>query len=47
VSFDAITLCITSQRVFLVVVTVYFVIDSPEICGYTLVPVKWPRPLLY
>jgi hypothetical protein len=28
VSFAAITLCVASQRVFIVVVVVYFVIDS-------------------
>jgi hypothetical protein len=28
VSFTAITLCVASQRVFVVVVVVYFVIDS-------------------
>jgi hypothetical protein len=28
VSFAAITLCVASQRVFVVVVVVYFVIDS-------------------
>jgi hypothetical protein len=28
VSFDAITLCVASQLVFIVVVVVYFVIDS-------------------
>jgi hypothetical protein len=32
VSFAAITLCIASQRVFVVVVLVYFVIDSVRIC---------------
>jgi hypothetical protein len=39
VSFATITLCVASQRVFIVVV--YFVIDSvrkrPETFGYTLV----------
>jgi hypothetical protein len=28
VSFAAITLCVTSQRLFIVIVIVYFVIDS-------------------
>jgi hypothetical protein len=37
VSFVTITLCIASQRVF-IVVSVYFVIDfSPETFGYTIV----------
>jgi len=37
VSFAAITVCVASQRVF-IVVSVYFVIDSVrEIFGYTLV----------
>jgi hypothetical protein len=38
VSFAAITLCVTSQRVFfVVVVVVYFNLLSPETFGYTLV----------
>jgi len=39
VSFATITLCVTSQQVFIVVV--YFIIDSSlETFGYTLVQVK-------
>jgi hypothetical protein len=41
VSFAVITLCVASQRVFIVVVVVvYFVRLSPETFGYTLVFVR-------
>jgi hypothetical protein len=40
VSSAAITLCVASQRVFIVVVVVYFVMTQSETFGYTLVYVK-------
>jgi hypothetical protein len=41
VSFVAITLCVDSQRVFIVVVSVYFVIDSVRKLGGTPSCVKY------
>jgi len=43
VSFAAITLCVASQRVFVVAIVVYFVIDSVrKLSGYAIINLSLP-----